>query len=175
MNINSKKKHNYSKSHFYLANYIIKEEIYHNIDFKNVEKNIFECGDRCEYEFNEFCIKVKCETNHRSTTQKETYCKYQKHGYLINGIIEKDKKKSDELLQGIIKKICNKIHSVFNSDNVIKNLSIKLIADYDKMALYHRLLQPRRVLESQLIKHIKNKGKNNRRSFDFLITRYDLY
>ena len=156
MNINSKIKHNYSKSHLYLANYIIKEEIYHNIDFKNVEKIIFDCGDRCKYEFNEFCIKVKCETDYRSTTQKETYCKYPKYGYLVNGNIVKDKE-SDEILRLITKKICYKLHSVFNSDNVIKNLSIKLITDYDKMTLYHPLLQPRRVLESQLIKHIKNK------------------
>ena len=32
-----------------------------------------------------------------------------------------------------------------------------------------------RVLESKLIKHIKNKRKINRRSFGFLITRYELY
>ena len=167
-------KHNYSKSHLYLTNYIIKEEIYHNIDLENVEKNIFDCGNRCKYEFNEFCIKVKCETDYRSITQKETYCKYTTYGYSVNGIIVKDKD-SDEILRLITKKICYKIHSVFNSDNMVKNLSIKLIADYDKMTIYHRLLQPRRVLESQLIKHIKNKRKINRRSFDFLITRYELY
>ena len=103
MNINSKMKHNYSKSHLYLANYIIKEEIYHNIDLKNVEKIIFDCGNRCKYEFNEFCIKVKCETDNKSTTQKETYYKYPKQGYLVNGIIEKDKE-SDEILRLITKK-----------------------------------------------------------------------
>ena len=71
MNINSKMKHNYSKSHLYLANYIIKEEIYHNIDLKNVEKIILDCGNRCKYEFNEFCLKAKCETDNKSTTQKK--------------------------------------------------------------------------------------------------------
>ena len=141
---------------------------------KNVEKIIFDCGNRFKYEFTEFCIKVKCETDNKSTTQKETYYKYPKHGYLVIGPIEKDKK-SDEILQGITKNICNKIHSVFDGNDVVKNLSIKLIAGYDKMTLYHRFLQPRRVLESQLIKHIKNKRKINRRSFDFLISRYELY
>ena len=103
MNINSKMKHNYSKSHLYLANYIIREEIYHNIDLKNVEKIIFDCGNRCKYEFNEFCIKVKCETDNKSTTQKETYCKYPTHGYSVNGNIIKDKE-SDEILRLITKK-----------------------------------------------------------------------
>ena len=154
MNINSKMKHNYSKSHLYLVKYIIKEEIYLNIDLENVGKIIFDCVNRCKYEFNEFCIKVKCETDDKSTSQKETYYKYPKHGYIVNGIIEKDKE-SKEILQRITKKICNKIHSVFDRNDVVKNLSIKLIADYDKMSLYHRLFQPRRVLESQLIIQIK--------------------
>ena len=173
MNIYSKMKHNYSKSHLYLANYIIKEEIYHNIDLKNVGKIIFDCGNRCKYKFNEFCIKVKCETDNKSTTQQEIYCKYPKHGNSINGNIVKDKE-SDEILLLIAKKICYKIHFVFDSNDVVKNLLIKLVADYDKMALYHRLLQPRRVLESQLIKHIKNKRKINIGSFNFLITSYEL-
>ena len=74
VNINSKIKHNYSKSHLYLANYIVKEEIYHNINLKNVEKIIFDCGNRYKYEFNESCIKVKYEINNKlSTTQKQSY------------------------------------------------------------------------------------------------------
>ena len=162
MNMNSKIKHNYSKSHLYLANYIIKEEISHNISWKNVGKIIFECGNTYKYEFNEFCTKVKCEINNKlTTTQKETYYKLPNYGYLVNGILERYKE-SDEILQEISKKICNKIHSVLVRNDVKsiynlkeENLSIKLIADYDKMTLYHRLLQPRLVLESQLIKHIK--------------------
>ena len=54
MKINSIMKHNYSKLHLYLANYIIKEEIYYNIDLKNVGKIIFDCGNRCKYELLNF-------------------------------------------------------------------------------------------------------------------------
>ena len=108
MNINSKTKHKYSKSHLFSANYIIREEIYHNNDLKNVGKIIFDCGNRCNYKFNEFCIKVKCETDNNSTTQQETYCKYPKHGYSINGKIVKDKE-SDEILLLISKKYVIKL------------------------------------------------------------------
>ena len=150
MNMNSKLKHNYSKSHLYLAKYIITEEIYLNINLKNIEKIIFDCGNRYKYEFNEFCIKVKCEINKKlSTTQKESYYKLPNCGYLVNGILERYKE-SNEILLGISKKICNKIDSVLFRNDVesinnlkIDNLSKKLIADYDKMSLYHRLLQPR--------------------------------
>ena len=138
---------------------------------KNVEKFILDCGNRYKYEFNEFCIKVKCEINNKlSTTQKESYYKLPNYGYLVNGVLEKDKE-SDEILQEISKKISNKIHSVLDRNDVVENLSKKLIADYDKMTL----LQPRLVLESKLIKHIKNNKKLNRRSFAFLISRYKLY
>ena len=74
MNMNSKIKHNYSTSHLYLANYIIEEEIHNNISWKNIEKNIFECGNTHKYKFNDFCIKVRCEINNKlKTTKKETY------------------------------------------------------------------------------------------------------
>ena len=111
-------KHNYSKSHLYLANYIIKEEIFYNIDLKNVGKIISNCGNRCNYEFNEFCIKVKCGTDNKSTTQKETYYKYPNHGYLVNGIIGKDKE-ADEILRLITKKICYKIRFVFDRNDLV--------------------------------------------------------
>ena len=180
-NMNSKIKHNYSKSHLYLANYIIEEEIYHKINLKNVEKIIFECGNRYKYKFNEFCIKVKCEINNKlTTTQKERYYILPNYGFLVNGILERYKE-SDETLQEISKKIYDKNHSVLVRNDVKsiynlkkENLSIKLIADYDKMTLYHRLLQPRLVSESQLIKHKKNNKKLNRRSFAFLVARYEL-
>ena len=105
---------------------------------------------------------------------KKIYYKLPNYGYLVNGILEKDKE-SDEILQEISKKIYNKTHSVLDRNDIVENLSIKLIADYDKMTLYHRLLQPRLVLESKLNKHIKDNKKLNRRSFAFLISRYELY
>ena len=56
----------------------------------------------------------------------------------------------------------------------IKILRIKFIADYDKMTIHHYLQQPRSILESQLIKHIKNKHKINKRSFAFILKRYEM-
>ena len=142
---------------------------------ENVEKIIFDCGNRYKHEFNEFCIKVKYEINNKSSIiQKESYYKLPNFGYLVNGILEKDKE-SDEILQEISKKIYNKVHSVLDRNDVMENLSIKLIADYVKMTLYNQLPQPRLVLESKLIKHIKNYKKLKRTSFAFLISRYELY
>ena len=185
MNINSKPKHDYSKSHLYLTNYVIKEYNYHDVDLKNIEEIIFNRSNRYRYEFNEFCIKVKCEINNNLfTTQKETYWKLSnKNIHIINGIERKDLE-SDRVLEMIIRIIYSRICS-FSSNNIysidgfkIKNLSISLIADYDKMALHHYLQQPCRVLERQLVKNIKrNKNTLNYRQriyFGFLIKRYEL-
>ena len=185
MNINSKPKHDYSKSHLNLTNYVIKEYNYHDVDLKNIEEIIFNCSNRYRYEFNEFCVKVKCEINNNLfTTQKETYWKLSnKNIHIINGI-ERKYLESDRVLEIIIRIIYSRICSFFGSNIYsidglkIKNLSISLIADYDKMALNHYLQQPCRVLECQLVKNIKrikNTLKNRQRiNFGFLIKRYEL-
>ena len=185
MNINSKPKHDYSKSHLYLTNYVIKEYNYHDVDLKIIEEIIFNCSNRYRYNFNEFCIKVKCEINNNLfTTQKETYWKLSnKNIHVINGIERKDLE-SDKVLEMLIRIIYSGICSFFSNkicsiDGLkIKNLSISLIADYDKMALNHYLQQPCRVLERQLVKNIKRIKSTlkirQRRHFDFLIKRYEL-
>ena len=90
MNINSKPKHDSSKLHLYLANYVKKEDIYHDVDLKNVAEIIFECSSRYKDKFDDFCIKVKCEINNKLfTTQKETYCKLSNNTHVVNGWKEK--------------------------------------------------------------------------------------
>ena len=185
MNINSKPKHDYSKSHLYLTNYVMKEYNYHDVDLKNIEEIIFDCSNKYRYEFNEFCIKVKCEINNNLfTTQKETYWKLSNENiHIINGIERKDLE-SDRVLEIIVRIIYSRICSFFSNkiysidELKIKNLSISLIADYDKMALNHYLQQPCRVLERQLVKNIKRiKNTPNFRQriyFGFLIKRYEL-
>ena len=184
MNINSKTKHDYSKSHLYLTNYVIKNYNYHDVDLKNTEEIIFDCSNKYRYEFNEFCIKVKCEINNNLfTTQKETYWKLSnKNIHIISGI-ERKYLESDRNLEIIIRIIYSRFCSSFSNkissrDDLKKKLSISLIADYDKMALNHYLQQPCRVLERQLVKNIKRiKNTLNFRQriyFGFLIKRYEL-
>ena len=88
---------------------------------------------------------------------------------------------SDKLLKMICWKIYDRICSVFrnniySTDGLkVKNLSISLIANYNKTTLNHYLQQPRSVLECQLAKHIKNTSNfKRRRYFDFLARRYEL-
>ena len=114
ININSKPKQDYSKSHLYLTNYVRKEYNYLDVDLKNIEEIIFDCSIKYRYEFNEFCIKVKCEINNNLfTTQKETYWKLSNENiHIINGIERKDLE-SDRVLEIIITIIYGRICSFF--------------------------------------------------------------
>ena len=181
MIINSKPKHDSRKLHLYLANYVIKEDVYHDVDLRNFAEFIFECSSRYKYKYNEFCIEVKCEINNKLfTTQKETFCKLSNITHVVNGVERKDFE-SDKLLKMLCWKIYDRICSVlrnniYSTDGLqVKNLSISLIADYNKMTLNHYIQQPRSVLESQLAKHIRSTSNFKRgRYFYFLARRYEL-
>ena len=45
ININSKQKHDSSKLHLYLTNYVIEEDPYHDVDLKNVVKIVYDCAN----------------------------------------------------------------------------------------------------------------------------------
>ena len=158
MNINSKPKHDYSKSHLYLTNYVKKEYNYHDVDLKNIEEIIFNCSIRYRYIFNEFCIKVKCEINNNLfATQKETYWKLSNKDIHIR--TERKDLESDKVLEMLSGRIYNRICCFLFKNNIYSigelKISINLIADYDKMTLNHYLQQPCRVLERQLVRNIK--------------------
>ena len=181
MNINSKRKHDSRKLHLYPAIYVIKEVFYHDVALRNVAEIIFECSSRYKYKFNEFCIKVKCGINNKLfTTQKETYYKLSNKTHVDNGVERKDFE-NDKLLKMLCWKIYDRICSVFRNNIYsmeglkVGNLSISLIADYNKMTLNPYLQQHRSVLECQLAKHIKNTSNfQRRRYYDFLARRYKL-
>ena len=112
------------------------------------------------------------------TTQKETYWRLTNGNHVVNGIVR-------EQINGILKEICWKIydsiHSILSGNDIypshmfrVNRLTIQFIADYDKMTINHYLQQPRSILESQLIKHIKNNPKINKKSFVLMLKRYNI-
>ena len=62
-----------------------------------------------------------------------------------------------------------------DSSSIINNLTITLFSKYKSMAAKHRIQQPRRVLESKVIKHIKNASYNDKTNkYNFLTLAYEL-
>ena len=173
-----KSKHECSKSHLYNAKYITEEVIYHNILFVDVGKILFDCVSMFKCRFNEFFIKVKCEINDKLySKQKDAYWRLKYDDYVVRGTIIKNKKNGDIILdicRGMHARIYSDVHQNIHRLSNVKRLTIQFIADYDKMTIPHYLQQPRSILECQLIKHIKNKRKINKRSFAFILNRYEI-
>ena len=174
INMKLKTKHENTKSHLYNANYISEEVIYHDVVKKDIIKIIFKHANIFKNRFNEFIIKVKCEINDKKyTTQKETYWRLTSGDYVVKGEMRKQIRGDDDM---ILREICWKIYNgmrlILHSN--FKTLRINFIADYDKMTLRHYLQQPRPILESQLIKRMKNKPKINKRFFAFILKRHEI-
>ena len=61
------------------------------------------------------------------------------------------------------------------SSSVISNLTITLLSKYNLMTPRHQLKQPRRILESKLLKHIKNASYDDKiKKYHFLTNEYEL-
>ena len=60
-------------------------------------------------------------------------------------------------------------------DMKIRNLRIKLISRYDNMTFRYQLEQPRRILESKMVKHIKNMSEEEQDNYNFLVCKHKLF
>ena len=62
-----------------------------------------------------------------------------------------------------------------DSSSIISNVMITLFSNYKSMTAKHKIQQPRRALESKLLKHIKNVSYNDKiNKYDFLTLEYEL-
>ena len=60
-------------------------------------------------------------------------------------------------------------------DMKIRNLRIKFISRYDNMTFRYQLEQPRRILESKMIKHIKIMSEEEQDNYNFLVCKHKLF
>ena len=56
----------------------------------------------------------------------------------------------------------------------IRNLKINFVSRYDNMTFRYQLEQPRRILESKMVKHIKNMTEEKQNKYNFLICKHRL-
>ena len=59
-------------------------------------------------------------------------------------------------------------------DMKIRNLRIKFVSKYNNMTFRYQLEQPRRILESKLIKHIKDMTEEEQIKYNFLVCKHRL-
>ena len=62
-----------------------------------------------------------------------------------------------------------------DSSSIISNITIIIFSKYTTLTAKHRLQQPRRVLESKILKHIKNAKYGDKiNKYNFLTLEYEL-
>ena len=76
----------------------------------------------------------------------------------------------------ICKTICENLRSKYDinctPDMKIRNLTIKFISRYNNMTYRYQLEQPRPLIESKMVKHIKNMSEEEQDDYNFLVCKH---
>ena len=154
--IKNKTNHLKSKNHLRMKSYVRNEHIVGDVYWKDFYSVIRNYVDINRKKFPIFKTVVKCKL-----FNKDLVICYDK---TKNGLISYGF--GDEVfhhLYPVCEEILNRLHRYalisgkkLSLDTIIKNMSIRFFSYYYIMTPRHRLQQPRRVLESRLLKHITN-------------------
>ena len=60
-------------------------------------------------------------------------------------------------------------------DMKIRNLTIKFISRYSNMTYRYQLEQPRRIIESKMVKHIKKMCEEEQDNYNFLVYKHKVF
>ena len=160
----SRNKHGKTKGHDFMKNYVTKINKYSDILWSVVENILRDNIIIHKNKFNEFGIYVLCKINNnvKINVYKSSFelhalvpiflpeYKFYDVGKLYIQIADKM----------ICETICENLRSKYDingtPDMKIRNLRIKFVSRYDNMIFRNQPEQPRRILESKMIKHIKN-------------------
>ena len=172
-----RQRHIKSKAHLY-AHYNIVTDKYNigDVFWSDFEKIIYEYMNENRSKFYSFSILVKCKLDNEdiniSVDGNKIYVplyKFDGHSCFCYKYCQSRKIKDYILHRAMLKNI------VLDSSSIINNVTITIFSKYKSMTRRHRLQQPRRVLESKLLKYIKNASVNDKiNKYFFLTYEYNL-
>ena len=166
-----------------MENYVTNTYNYNDIVWDDVEKILHENIIIHNNSFNEFKIYVLCKIN--DVVEIKVY----KHEFDLSALLPtflepfKTYDAGTLFVHVVGKMICNNIHENLCSkydikcspDMKIRNLTIKFVSRYQNMTYRYQLEQPRPILESKLIKHIKNMSpEEHSDKYNFLTCKHEL-
>ena len=152
----SKTKHLKSKNHSHMKSYVREEHVVDNVYWKDFYRVICEYVNNNRKKFPIFKTVVKCILFNKDLVICYDRTKKRLIRYGFGDVIFHD-------LYPVCEEFLDRLHRYalissqkLSLDTVIKNMSITFYSYYYIMTPRHRLQQPRRVLESRLLKHITN-------------------
>ena len=134
---------------------------YNDIVWGDVEKILHENIIRHNNKFNEFKIYVSCKIN--EDVEIKVYKSQSDLRLLLTTFKSKNIKMgtlyvhiAGEMIGNDIREnLSSKYDINCNRDMEIRNLTIKFVSHYHNMTFRHQLQQPRPMLETKMVKHIK--------------------
>ena len=176
-------KHNKTKSHDFMKNYVTNNYNYNDIVWDDVENIIHDNIIIHKNKFNEFKTCVSCKI------KDDVEINVNKNASDMSVVLPtffaeyKVYDKGTLYIQIAGKMICKTISENLRSkyginctpDMKIRNLRLKFISRYDNMTFRYQLEQPRRILESKMVKHIKNMSEQEHDNYKFLVCKHKLF
>ena len=177
----SRNKHHKTKSHDFMENYVTNIYNYSDIIWSDVENILRDNIIIHKNKFNEVGIYVLCKINNnvKINVYKSSFelhallpiClpeyKFYDVGTLYIQIVDK------MICETICKNLRSKYDINCNPDMKIRNLRIKFVSRYNNMTFRYQLEQPRRILESKMVKHMKNMTEEQNK-YNFLVCKHRL-
>ena len=165
INYKHRNKHDKTKRHYFMKNYVTNIYKYNDIVWGDVEKILHENIISNSNKFDEVKIYVSCKIN--NDVEIKVYKSQSDLRLLLptfNKPFKSINKKMGTLYVHIAgEMICNDFRENLSSkydinctpDMEIRNLTIKFVSRYRNMTFRHQLQQPRSMLETKMVKHIK--------------------
>ena len=176
--------HNKTKGHDFMKNFVINIYNYNDIVWVDVENILHENIFSHDNKLNEFETCVLCKIN--DDVDINEYKNASDVHALLPTFIEPFKTLSEVgtlyvqiASKMICKTICENLRSKYDinctPDMKIRNLTIKFISGYSNMTYRYQLEQPRRIIESKMIRHIKNMSEEEQDNYNSLVCKHKLF
>ena len=170
-------KHDKTKRHYFMKNYVTNIYKYNDIVWGDVEKILHENTISHNNNFNDFKTYVSCKIN--DDVEIKVYKNNSDMNLVLSTFNEEEKLYIDiagEMICNDIRKYLSSKYDInCNPDMEIRNLTIKFVSRYRNMTFRHQLQQPRSLMETKMVKHIKYKPYEEQSDkYNFLICKHKL-
>ena len=157
INYKHRNKHDKTKRHYFMKNFVTNIYNYNDIIWGDVEKILHENIISHNNKFNDFKTYVSCKIN--DDVELKVYKNNSDMNLVLSTFNEEEKLyvhiAGEMICNGIRKNLCSKYNINCTPDMEIRNLTIKFVSRYRNMTFRHQLQQPRSMLETKMVKHIK--------------------
>ena len=180
-------KHNKTRSHYFMKNYVTNNYNYNDIVWVDVENILHENIISHDNKFNEFktCVSCKMKDDVEINVNKNacdmsvvlpTWIEPFKTLYEVGTLSEVGALYVQFAGKMINKTICENLRSKYGinctPDMKIRNLTTKFISRYNNMTYRYQLEQPTPMIESKMVKHIKNMSEEEQDNYNFLVCKH---